>query len=153
MVESTTLRSIPVGPVVGNTKVGRLWTPVQNKKTPSVIGERLGIQADIKHYKKLLFISCLTKTSPNPTTRVADWACAWIWSQHKKQKLWTLDVILLRAKSVSMLLTLPFCNENMPQMLPIWVIVFLLHRNKIHSLMHDFPPSASDQGEHDEEER
>jgi hypothetical protein len=42
------------------------------QKTPSVIGERFGLQVDIKNYSKSLPIPCLTETCPNPTTEVVD---------------------------------------------------------------------------------
>ncbi len=46
-------------------------------KTLSVIGERLGRQIKIK-LDDVTSVFCLTETKPNPTTLVADLACALI---------------------------------------------------------------------------
>jgi hypothetical protein len=43
-------------------------------------------------------------------------------------------------------------NENIPQIVPVWVLAFAPHRNKIHSLRNYYPSYVSDQGEHNEKE-
>jgi hypothetical protein len=60
------------------------------------------------NYIEAISISCLTETGANPTTAVADLACAWFWSQHKKQNGQTLGGILLRMKNMSMFFYYPF---------------------------------------------